>query len=199
MYGNISVHSGETFAFGRGFSREVSAIGSVVYSNPGVLEQLFSRTVRFRVGVCPINGLSRNVQVDDCGCRLQRCGGSPGRFAKRPGERPARPCGDPGMVYAGDSRAGVRFVSVAERKHPLFFAHPAECRIYSGIAVSEVASVHQLRTPDLISPWRIPEHAFRDRKQCSFCEKWVLSSAFLPRGGIDLFIFGNIPRTCKGM
>ena len=79
MYGNISVHSGETFAFGRGFSREVSAIGSVVYSNPGVLEQLFSRTVRFRVGVCPINGLSRNVQVDDCGCRLQRCGGSPGQ------------------------------------------------------------------------------------------------------------------------
>jgi hypothetical protein len=29
-----------------------------------------------------------------------------------------------------------------ERKHPLFFVHPAECRIYSGIAVSEVADVH---------------------------------------------------------
>ena len=94
---------------------------------------------------------AQNDPVNNCGRRrrrLHRCGGSPSRFAKRPGERPARPSGDPGMVYAGDSRAGVRFVSVAERKHPLFFAHPAECRIYSGIAVSEVASVHQLRTPD---------------------------------------------------
>lgn len=66
-------------------------ISSTVIS--GHLECFFEKR-RVRSGVCPINSSSQNVQVDDCGCRrrpLQRCGGSPSRFTKRPGERPACP------------------------------------------------------------------------------------------------------------
>lgn len=58
------------------------------------LELLFFLKRRFRVGVCPINSLSRNDPVNNCGRRrqrLHRCGGSPGRFAKRPGKRLACP------------------------------------------------------------------------------------------------------------